>query len=146
MFTSNALGLVVSNTYDAIGRKIRETFSSDGTWNEWHYDPDGVRTQIDRLGRATTYTYTPEGWLERVTDPLGRTTRYGYDAAGNRTHVTNAMGDVTEYTYDAAGNPIFQNCNGFILTNAFNKLSQNTTSRWAGTVTVLGWSTSPTGW
>ncbi|MCZ7592122.1 MAG: RHS repeat-associated core domain-containing protein [Kiritimatiellae bacterium] len=40
--------------------------------------------------------------------------------------------------YDPAGNPTRQNNNGFVLSNAFNNLNQNTTSLWSGALTVLG--------
>lgn len=101
--TTYASGLTVSNTYDAIGRRIRETYSSDGTYNEWSYDPDGVRTQINRLGQATLYTYTSQGWVETVTDPLGRVVSNTYDAAGRRIALKNAENAVSTYTYDLAG-------------------------------------------
>ncbi|MBW7909282.1 MAG: hypothetical protein H3C50_10280, partial [Kiritimatiellae bacterium] len=118
---TSPLGLTVSNTYDAIGRKIRETYSSDGTYNEWHYDPDGVRTQINRLGGVTVFEYDADRRLVGQRDPNGNWTRFGYDAAGNRTHITNALGDVMEYTYDAAGRQTsMRDCTGATVSNVYD--------------------------
>ena len=119
---SNALGLVVSNAYDGMGRKIRETFSTDGTYREWHYDPDGVRTQYNRLGLPTTFAYDPKGRLQRVTDPLNRTVSFGYDAAGNRTYETNALGEAIVHTYDPAGRVTStRDCEGNIVSNVYDE-------------------------
>ncbi|MBU1693693.1 MAG: hypothetical protein KKC51_06985 [Verrucomicrobia bacterium] len=118
---SNAVGLVISNTYDGIGRKVRETYSTDNTYYEWHYDPDGVRTQFNRLTMPTTFTYTPEGRLRSVMDPLGRTMSYGYDLAGNRTHITNALGDVIIQTYDPADRVTsVRDCSGAVVSNVYD--------------------------
>lgn len=122
---TSPLGLTVSNTYDAIGRKIREAFSSDGSYNEWHYDPDGVRTQIDRLGGATLVEYNDDRKIAAQRDPNGNWTRFGYDVAGNRTHVTNALNDVTEYTYDAVGRPTsMRDCEGSVVSNVYDGLGR----------------------
>lgn len=122
---TSPLGLTVSNTYDAIGRKIRETFSSDGSYNEWHYDPDGVRTQINRLGGATLFEYNDDRKIAAQRDPNGNWTRFGYDAAENRTHITNAIGDVTEYTFDAAGRlTSSRDCEGSVVSNIYDGLGR----------------------
>ena len=43
-----------------------------------------------------------------------------------------------EFAYDATGNPLFQDRNGFLLTNTFNELNQNVTSLWGGAMSVIG--------
>lgn len=64
---------------------------------------------------------------------------YEYDPVGQ---LIDAQGDFPaynfDYTYDPAGNPTRQNNNGYVLSNAFNNLNQNTTSLWSGALTVLG--------
>jgi len=102
LWTLTPSALTVSNTYDAIGRKIKETYSSDSSYRQWHFDPDGVRTQINRLGQSTYMTYTPAGQIQEVEDLLGRATSHAYDIGGRRTRTTNAIGDVTEWLYDDA--------------------------------------------
>ncbi|MFH1009994.1 MAG: RHS repeat-associated core domain-containing protein [bacterium] len=119
--SSNAVGLVISNAYDGIGRKVRETYSTDSTYREWRYDPDGVRTQFNRLSMPSAFAYTPEGWLQSVADPLGRATSYGYDKSGNRTHITNAIGDVAIQTYDPAGRiTSTRDCFGAVVSNVYD--------------------------
>jgi len=41
-------------------------------------------SQVDKLGRTTTYTYDAAGDLTNAVDSLGNVTRYSYDAVGNR--------------------------------------------------------------
>ncbi len=114
-------GLVISNTYDVLGRKTRETYSSNNTFNEWHYDPMGVRTQINRLGYATTYAYTPEGWLEQSVDPLGRVTSNAFDAAGRRISTVNPEGGLSTTTYDAMDRVLTQtDCSGAVWSNSYD--------------------------
>ncbi|HOW97389.1 MAG TPA: RHS repeat-associated core domain-containing protein [Kiritimatiellia bacterium] len=121
--TITPLALIVSNTYDGIGRKTREIYADDGTFREWHYDPDGVRTQYDRLaGPPTTFKYDPHGRLQCVTDPLNRTVSYGYDAAGNCTHETNALGEAIVHTFDLAGRVTStRDCNEHTVSNVYDE-------------------------
>jgi RHS repeat-associated protein len=57
---------------------------------------------------VTSYTYTPHGLVDTMTDPLGRVTDYQYDAYGRLIATTLALGTSDEATrwmeYDAAGN------------------------------------------
>lgn len=123
--TTTPLGLVISNTYDGIGRKTRETYSSDGTFNEWRFDVDGVRTQLNRLGLATHFEYTPHGWLQSITDPLNRKTAFGYDAAGNRIRATNALNDAVTYTYDAMNRQTsMRDCAGSTVSNVYDSMGR----------------------
>jgi len=124
MTMTSPSGLTVSNTYDAIGRRTRETYLSDNTYREWHYDPDGVRTQRNRLGVCVYSTYTPAGLLASVEDAYGRTTSYVYDLAGRRTAMTNAIDDVTEWLYDDADRMIsVSGCSG-TTSNVYDSLGR----------------------
>ncbi|MGD9872711.1 MAG: RHS repeat-associated core domain-containing protein [Kiritimatiellia bacterium] len=115
------LGLTVSNSYDVLGRKLSETYSSDNTSRLWKYDPDGVRTQVNRLGAETHIDYDAWGRKASVVDEEGRITSFGYDEVGNRTHVTNALGDVTTFLYDAANRLVsVQKCSGETISNVYD--------------------------
>lgn len=119
------LGLTVSNTYDAIGRRIRETFSSDNTYNEWEYDPTGVRTQRNRLGVASYINYDAYGQITAVSDGNTNWTKFGYDDAGNRTHVTNALADVFVYTFDLMKRVTsVRSCGGVATSNRYDGLGR----------------------
>lgn len=51
-------------------------------------------------GDTTTFSYFPNGNLERVTDANGNFTRYEYDTQGRVTRVENRLGHASVYTYD----------------------------------------------
>ena len=57
---------------------------------------------------VTTFTYTPSGQIDTVTDPLGRIMDYDYDPLGRLERVTSAVGTddegIQQFEYDAAGN------------------------------------------
>ena len=128
-------GLTITNTYDAIGRKIRETYLNDNTYNEWHYDPDGVRTQINRLTYSSYTTYTPAGYIQETKDPLVRTTTYSYDIAGRRTAMTNANESVTTWLYDDADRVIsVSGCSG-TTSNIYDNLGRLITRISPGNIT-----------
>ncbi|MCB1069510.1 MAG: hypothetical protein KDL31_04085, partial [Kiritimatiellae bacterium] len=119
--TTSPLGLTISNTYDRMGRRVQATYASDASYHVWQYDPDGVRTQINRLGEELTYQYNDDGRLEAMSDENGNRTGYGHDLAGNRTHVTNALSEETIYTYDSLGRQLTsQNCQGHVISNHYN--------------------------
>ncbi len=89
-------------------------------------------SQIDALGRKTTFTYDAKGNVQTitrladtpdavtasytyeptynqaatVTDPLNHTTTFGRDNRGNLASITNALNQSTTFTYNAAGQPI----------------------------------------
>jgi RHS repeat-associated protein len=60
--------------------------------------------------RASTYTYTPEGYLATVDGPrvdVADTTTYEYDNYGNRVLTRNALGHETRITgFDGASRPV----------------------------------------
>lgn len=75
-------GLVTTNGYDALGRRVSQTDPRTGTsWT--HYD-----------GR---------GYIDYVLDAATNKTSYGYDSSGRRWAVTNALGQATYRQFDAQG-------------------------------------------
>jgi RHS repeat-associated protein len=100
---TDALGHVTTYvSYDADGRVTRST------------DPNGVNTDITYYprgwiktktigGSETSYSYTPYGNLQTVTDPDGVTTSYKYDAAHRLVQVNDDLGNYTQYWLNAAG-------------------------------------------
>lgn len=119
--TTSPLGLTISNTYDDIGRKTKETFSSDGTFNAWFYDPDGVRTQVNRMAQTNLTIYDEDRRVVGIRDANGGWTTYGYDEADNRVAVTNALGNATLFTFDEMGRATSsRDCQGAVVSNVYD--------------------------
>ncbi|MEY2423041.1 MAG: hypothetical protein QOI95_3108 [Acidimicrobiaceae bacterium] len=109
-------------------------------------DPDGVVTsyQWDTTTRrltsstiapnttdasTTTYSYTPEGWIETVTTQLGHTTAYQYDAAGRVTLKHGPDDSETHYQYNASGQlTVETDPNGNTTTNIYDPTTGGLTS------------------
>ncbi|WP_426000361.1 Ig-like domain-containing protein [Caulobacter sp. DWR1-3-2b1] len=72
--------LISGSVYDAFGRAIFSTVSSD----------KNRETAYDRAGR-----------VQSITDSLGRETRFGYDGRGAMVSRTDALGAVSTWTYTA---------------------------------------------
>jgi YD repeat-containing protein len=95
-----ATHLQVTATTDALGRR-----------EEWHYFTSGPdlncvsfdRQQLDGRNLDTTYTYTPSGALQTVTDPAQKTTTFHYDALDRLDYVQDASGVRTSYEHDTLG-------------------------------------------
>jgi YD repeat-containing protein len=83
-------------------------------------------------GSTTSFTYTPCGTVQTVTDADGVVTTYGYDAAHRLVKVTDAQGNYIQYTLDVAGNNTAEqvyDTHGTLrksLTRSFNALGQLT--------------------
>ncbi|WP_217806154.1 LysM peptidoglycan-binding domain-containing protein [Chromobacterium violaceum] len=114
----DAMGNVVA-TIDANGHINRQSWlagsqgSQGKVLNEWHadgggksmrYDAQGnLRSSIDEVNRATTYSYDKLGRLKRINRAGGGYDEYDYDSAGQRiAHRTTADGkmvlaDTTRY-------------------------------------------------
>jgi len=96
-------GRTVSYTYDAVYRLTQETIDEPGTANDqtitYSYDAVGNRTQMNRAGVVTTYTYDNNDRLLTEASSAGTFTST-YDNNGNlRTHGNGTNTD--SYTYDA---------------------------------------------
>jgi|GEM_PF-2749284 len=115
-------------TYDAAGNLLQATAppSLGSVQKTFVYNARNDPTQVtDARGKVTSYTYTPSGNVETVTQDGIQVGAYSYDAAGRvatftdgneRTwtyayfpitgyleSVTDPLGNRTTYTYDAAG-------------------------------------------
>ena len=99
-------GIYVSETYNKNGSRASTSYS-DGSYQEYGYDPAGYMINLTRGGNhfeeTETYTYDKNGNLASETSHLG-TTLYTYDALDRLLSVTEPGGKITEYTYDASGN------------------------------------------
>ena len=90
-------------SYDADGRVTRIT-DANGVNTDMSYTARGWLASSIVGGAATSFTYTPYGAVQTVTDPDGIVTTYGYDAAHRLVKITDAQGNYVQYTLDAAGN------------------------------------------
>lgn len=103
----------LQNTYDANGRVIQQ-LAADGGVTNFSYtllnplvptSPVLLTTVTDPRGNATTYHFSPQGFLLDVTDPLGEKTTFTLDPGTNQIlSSTDALNRTTAFTYDAAGN------------------------------------------
>jgi RHS repeat-associated protein len=119
-------GLVTTYTYDALGRTISETETSDaqpsGVTTTYTYDALGHLSSATepattdavtgaRHQRKITLTYDVDGNMTstRESDLLGgdapRETTYTYDDHNQVASVTDPEGNETSYDYDRFGNP-----------------------------------------
>ena len=132
-------------TWTGNGRLFASLTSANGTTTEYGYDSLNRLTNL--LHQASTvgvissfaYQYNNADQRTQVTREDGRAIDYTYDSIGQLTAAHGSRpGYNFEYNYDPVGNPLKQDRNGYVMTNAFNNLNQNTTGGWSGSVTVLG--------
>jgi len=118
-------------SYDADGRATRIT-DANSINTDMTYTPRGWLASRNVGGAKTSFTYTPYGAVQTVTDPDGVTTTYGYDAAHRLVKIADAQGNYVQYTLDAAGNKTAEqvyDSTGTLhtsLTRTFNTLGQLT--------------------
>ena len=151
----DALGRLVSMTYDAQGNVASRTATLNGTPVTYNYTYNSfaeLLTASDPLGNTTSNTYdargnllstsTPagttkfaydsKGQLTTVTDPNGNSTALAYAPAGLVASITDAQNHVTQYTYDARGNRIKQvDALGNITSYAYDGRNRLTTTTYA---------------
>jgi YD repeat-containing protein len=119
-------------SYDADGRPTRIT-DANGINTDLTYTSRGWLASRTVGGAATTFSYTPYGAVQTITDPNGITTTYGYDAAHRLIKITDALGNSIQYTLDAAGDKTAEQVYDTSstlhkqLTRTFNTLGQLTT-------------------
>lgn len=101
-------GVVTSYGYDAAGRLTSVTQSLTATptattaTTQYRYDETGAKTtQIDALGRTTTWTLDGNGRVTSRTIQDGTTERSKYDPEGNRLSKTTFAGEELTFQYDA---------------------------------------------
>ncbi len=114
-FENPALGVVVSFTYDASGRRIRKAVSG-GSPSDTRYVYDGLRiVEEQNAGHTTTATYVYGNYIdERLTMRRGGQDYYYHgDDLHNVTKLTDASGAVVEqYAYGDFGQPSFKDGGG----------------------------------
>lgn len=77
--------------------------------NSYHYEestlvvnPNPVAV-LDGAGKATTWEYSPEGDILKITDPTGVFTAFEYDEHHDIVAMLNPAGEAIRFTRDAAG-------------------------------------------
>jgi len=99
--------IIMTNTYDSLGRVINQTDGRGGvTLFSYQTNPDGSgATQVtDRNGKITTYKFNSKLLLVERDDPTGYTETWNLDDSGNILSYTNKNGHQTSYAYDSNGN------------------------------------------
>jgi YD repeat-containing protein len=123
--------VVTIASYDADGHITRIT-DANGINTDTTYTPRGWLASRSVSGATTSFTYTPYGAVQTVTDPDGVATTYGYDAAHRLMKITDAQGNYIQYTLDVAGNKTAEqvyDTSGTLhksLSRTFNTLGQLT--------------------
>lgn len=87
LLTVDANGLATRHAYDDRGRLVTSTVTQ----------PDGSAPE------STTFRYTAEGALDRLTLPDGSWLQYAYDDAQRLVGIEDSAGNRTAYTLNAAG-------------------------------------------
>jgi YD repeat-containing protein len=92
-------------TYDALGRKKKQTEQDGVSALQWLYSGN-VTTFIDEAGNSWKRTSDAFGRLTNVTEPGGQQTNYGYDVLGNLlgSNQLGVAGDTPRtrsFTYDS---------------------------------------------
>ncbi|GGA33481.1 type IV secretion protein Rhs [Dyella nitratireducens] len=119
-------------SYDAEGRITRIT-DANGINTDMTYTARGWLASRSVGGATTSFTYTPYGAVQTVTDPDGVFTTYGYDTAHRLVRITDAQGNYIQYTLDTAGDKTGEqvyDSSGALhksLARTFNTLGQLTT-------------------
>ncbi len=110
--TTDPLGRIIDNDYDAFGRLIATTFAkgtSDETVQRFEYDTAGnLIARIDENGNRTEFQYDDMNQLVKVieADPDGvgplssPVTRFSYDQAGNLETTIDARNNTSLNEYD----------------------------------------------
>jgi RHS repeat-associated protein len=105
--------LIQTYGYDANGNRTSLTTPSGtvtGTYN--------AQDELKTYG-TNTYWYTPNGYLQQVTDSAtGQTTKYTYDDFGNLTHVDLPDGHTIDYLIDGENRRVGKKVDG-VLTEGF---------------------------
>jgi RHS repeat-associated protein len=145
--TVTASGGTISQSFDAMNRVTRVSYS-DGTPSvgyaydldsnrvsmhdgggtaTYSYDANDQLTEAARGSNSFSYAYNPAGELTQRVYPGGFTTQLGYDADGNLVSASSPAGP-TQYGYDAAGNLTETTfSNGVVETRTYDRAGRDLT-------------------
>jgi RHS repeat-associated protein/uncharacterized repeat protein (TIGR01451 family) len=94
-------------SYDAAGNLAAVTWPGISASTTYGYSSDHLLLKVTGpLGNAASAAYYPDGRLQSTTDPFGNVTSYAYNLSTNTTTTTNPDGGVVIQTNNSAGNPI----------------------------------------
>ncbi|MCB8818802.1 RHS repeat-associated core domain-containing protein [Desulfosporosinus shakirovi] len=92
-----------SYLYDAFNRKIKQT-NAFGNYQSFTYLLTGqLTTSTDANNYTTTYSYYPDGTLQKVLYPDGGFVTYTYDNRKFKKNETDQRGNTTSYSYNGFG-------------------------------------------
>jgi RHS repeat-associated protein len=109
--TTDPLGIVETNTFDADGNLTKKTLAADSACST-----NCTLTATDTVCESTTCAVGSNKYLmgqtESATDPDGHVTNYTYDSYGDvattTTNPSSGVTDTTQDVYDAAGEQVCQ--------------------------------------
>ena len=141
---TNELGLVTTNTWDALGRLLRIDFpASPGipyTFITNTYGNLDLVQTIDRMGFTNSYGYDPIRRLIAVTNALGKTTYYNYCSCGALNSIEDAAGNYTYFSYNSAGwltNVLYPD--GYSVSSSYDLLGRVTNTIDSGGFSITNW-------
>lgn len=68
--TTSSDGIKILHSYDAAGRKTKETFPDGRKITEFVYEPNDMLHTAVTDGGITEYKYTSSGWIKQIKSPL----------------------------------------------------------------------------
>jgi RHS repeat-associated protein len=113
VWTTNALGVATTNTFDARNRLVRRAWTN-GTFETFSYASNGLSSYTDPLGHTTRFVRDAASRLLYLTNANGHTLAFTYNAAGDLLTLRDGNGQFTSWSYDRYGR----------VTNKFNALGQ----------------------
>lgn len=105
----DALGDLLVNTFDASGQMLTST-DARGQTTTFTYTPEGfmqtkvVPGTLPAASRTWSYTYTELGWLKTEQNPLQPAAQFFQDINGNTNRVIDSAGRTFLKVFDANGN------------------------------------------
>ncbi len=99
---TDANGVTVTNTFDALGRLLTRTWP-DGGVEHFGYSARGLVAYTNQSGEITRFAYDAARRLVAVTNANHEVVRYTNDAAGNLLSLTDGKNQTTRWNYDRYG-------------------------------------------
>ncbi len=111
--TKDKRGYVIKNTYDNMNRMTRT--QTGPLFTNYTYDNLGNTLTMEHNFEVTSYEYTYNNLLEKITTPDDKEMNYVYDDAGRLVNVNDYGNNAYVYTYDGANRIDTVKQNGVIL-------------------------------